>query len=48
MDAQLNPYGLLGLNQSIVRIKNSPFIPKTDHVRGFIYDVHTGRLDEVT
>jgi len=33
--------------QSIARIKNSPFIPKKDQIRGFIYDVKTGRLDEV-
>jgi len=26
----------------------SPFIPKTDSVRGFVYDVETGRLREVT
>jgi carbonic anhydrase len=32
---------------SIRRIKESPFIPKTDAVRGFIYDVETGRLAEV-
>ena len=36
------------VRQSVARIKSSPFIPKKDHVRGFIYDVHTGRLDEVT
>jgi carbonic anhydrase len=35
------------VRQSIARIKSSPFIPKKDHVRGFIYDVKTGRLDEV-
>ena len=35
------------MRQSIARIKASPFIPKTDHVRGFIFDVATGRLDEV-
>jgi carbonic anhydrase len=34
--------------QSIGRIKASPFIPKTDAVRGFVFDVATGRLDEVT
>jgi carbonic anhydrase len=33
--------------QSIGRIKASPFIPKTDAVRGFVFDVATGRLDEV-
>ena len=36
------------VRQSIARIKASPFIPKKDSVRGFVYDVHTGRLDEVT
>jgi carbonic anhydrase len=36
------------VRQSIARIKSSPFIPKKDHVRGFVYDVKTGRLDEVT
>jgi carbonic anhydrase len=35
------------VRQSIARIKSSPFIPKTDQVRGFVYDVKTGRLDEV-
>jgi carbonic anhydrase len=35
------------VRQSIARIKASPFIPNKDSVRGFIYDVHTGRLDEV-
>jgi carbonic anhydrase len=36
------------VRQSIARIKSSPFIPKKDHVRGFVYDVHTGRLTEVS
>jgi carbonic anhydrase len=35
------------VRQSIARIKSSPFIPKKENVRGFIYDVKTGRLDEV-
>ncbi len=34
--------------QSIERVRRSPFIPYTDNVRGFVYDVHTGELDEVT
>jgi carbonic anhydrase len=33
---------------SIERIKATPFIPRTDSVRGFIYDVETGRLKEVS
>jgi carbonic anhydrase len=35
------------VRQSIARIKASPFIPRKDAVRGFIYDVTTGSLDEV-
>src|SRR5579875_1066482 len=33
--------------QSIARIKASPFIPHTDEVRGFVFDVNNGRLTEV-
>jgi carbonic anhydrase len=36
------------VRQSIARIKASPFIPRTDAVRGFVYDVHTGALREVS
>jgi carbonic anhydrase len=36
------------VRQSIARIKASPFVPKKDAVRGFVYDVATGRLREVT
>ena len=35
------------VRQSIARIQASPFIPNKDSVRGFVYDVHTGRLTEV-
>jgi carbonic anhydrase len=35
------------VRQSIARIAASPFIPHKDKVRGFVYDVTTGRLDEV-
>jgi carbonic anhydrase len=35
------------VRQSIARIKASPFIPIRDNVRGFVYDVTTGRLHEV-
>ena len=35
------------VRQSIARIKASPFIPRADSVRGFVYDVETGRLREV-
>ena len=36
------------LRQSLARIKTSPFIPNKDSVRGFVYEVETGRLREVT
>ncbi|HEX6675595.1 MAG TPA: carbonic anhydrase [Actinomycetes bacterium] len=36
------------VRQSIRRIQASPFIPHKDAVRGFVYDVRTGQLNEVT
>jgi carbonic anhydrase len=36
------------VRQSIARIKASPFIPRKDQIRGFVYDVRTGRLHEVS
>ena len=36
------------VRQSIARIKSSPFIPRKDSVRGFVYEVETGRLREVS
>ena len=36
------------VRQSIRRIQSNPFIVRRDKVRGFVYDVATGRLDEVT
>ncbi|MDO9457418.1 carbonic anhydrase [Nocardioides sp.] len=35
------------VRDSIARITSSPFIPHTDQVRGFVFDVATGKLDEV-
>jgi carbonic anhydrase len=35
------------VRQSVNRIKASPFIPHTDQVRGFVFDVATGKLNEV-
>src|ERR1700710_1327352 len=35
------------VRQSIARIQASPFIPRKDSVRGFVYEVETGRLHEV-
>ena len=36
------------VRQSMARIQASPFIPAKDAVRGFVYDVTTGRLSEVS
>jgi carbonic anhydrase len=33
--------------QSMRRLRQSPFLPHKQHVRGFVYDVDTGRLHEV-
>lgn len=35
------------VRQSIRRIEACPFIPVKDRIRGFVYDVKTGRLNEV-
>jgi carbonic anhydrase len=35
------------VRQSIARIKASPFIPLKDSIRGFVYEVESGRLREV-
>ena len=36
------------VRQSVARIKDSGFVPHTDSIRGFIFDVATGRLAEVS
>ena len=36
------------VRQSIARIKASPFVPDKTSVRGFVFDVTTGRLNEVS
>ncbi len=35
------------VRQSIARIDASPFVPHKDKIRGFVYDVKTGKLNEV-
>jgi carbonic anhydrase len=35
------------VRKSLSRIRSSPFIPHTDQVRGFVFDVATARLREV-
>jgi carbonic anhydrase len=36
------------VRQSIARIQHSPFVPHKESVRGFVYEVETGRLREVS
>jgi carbonic anhydrase len=36
------------VRQSLARIKASPFIPHKESVRGFVYDVKSGNLTEVS
>lgn len=40
-----DPY--LDTAQSIRRLRMTPFVPHKEHIRGFVYDVDTGRLTEV-
>ena len=35
------------VRKTVERIRESPFIPRTDKVRGFVYEFETGRLREV-
>jgi carbonic anhydrase len=36
------------VRQSIARIEASPFVPRKDSIRGFVYEVESGRLREVS
>ena len=36
------------VRQSIARVRSSPFLPHRDAVRGFVYDVETHRVGEVS
>jgi carbonic anhydrase len=36
------------VRQSLARVRTNPFLPHTDAVRGFVFDVATGKLNEVT
>jgi carbonic anhydrase len=35
------------VRETVGRIQESPFVPRTDSVRGFVYEVESGRLREV-
>lgn len=45
LEAFKDPYA--DVRQSIQRLRTSPFVRHKDHIRGFVYDVDTGRLHEV-
>ncbi len=45
MESFKDPY--TDVRQSILRLKSSPFLPYRDKIRGFVYDVTTGLLNEV-
>ena len=45
LESFTDPY--LDTRQSMNRLQHSPFIRHKDHIRGFVYDVHDGRLHEV-
>ena len=36
------------VRQSVARIQASPFVPRKDSIRGFVYEVETGKLREVS
>ena len=36
------------VKRSIDKIRTSPFVPKTDNIRGYVYEIETGRLREVS
>lgn len=36
------------VRQSLRRIENSPFVTKHESVRGFVFDVASGKLEEIT
>jgi carbonic anhydrase len=35
------------VRQSVAHVRASPFVPHTGSVRGFVFDVATGKLTEV-
>lgn len=45
--AEAFPDAAEDVRQSLRRVTSSPFVPHTGQVRGFVFDVATGRLDEV-
>jgi carbonic anhydrase len=36
------------VRQSMSRLHANPFVPKKEHIRGFVYEVESGKLREVS
>jgi carbonic anhydrase len=36
------------VRQSMARLEANPFVPKKGHIRGFVYEVESGRLREIS
>lgn len=45
LEAFRDPYD--DVRQSVKRLQLSPFVAHKDHISGFVYDVHTGKLHPV-
>ncbi|KAA1399552.1 beta-class carbonic anhydrase [Aeromicrobium ginsengisoli] len=45
--AEAFPDAAEDVKQGINRIRSNPFIPHKDNIRGFVFDVATGSIDEV-
>lgn len=45
--AEAFPEAAADVRQGINRIRSNPFVARTDKVRGFVFDVATGAIDEV-
>ena len=45
LEAFADPYD--DVSESMRRLHSTPFLPRKDHIRGFVYDVSSGRLTEV-
>ena len=48
MDARLDPARFAGLAEDVRRLRNHPLVPAEIPIYGMIYDVHSGRLPEVS
>jgi carbonic anhydrase len=36
------------VRQSMARLEANPFVPKKGHIRGFVYEVESGKLREIS